>query len=1241
MSDSSHPELGINSWLEDELYQQYLHDRRMVDESWKSVFEANGHSNGTTATATAPAAAEPAKAAETNGTPKTTPAAPAASTTPASSTALVPVPPYVPVPGDQLQPLKGAAARIAENMTASLTIPTATSQRLIAVKVLDENRRLINDARAEQGKSKLSYTHIVAWAIVRALDAMPVINNAYAENEGDAFRVVRGNVNIGLAVDVAGKDGTRSLKVPNIKNSQALTFDQFAAAYDDLVSRARSGKLTLSDFEGTTISLTNPGTVGTVGSIPRLMPGQGAIIATGAIDYPPEFRGVSEEVRSLLGLSKVMMVTCTYDHRVIQGAESGMFLAKLQALLEGEEGFYQRIFDDLVIAGSPAKWQADTAAPSIAPQQGMDAAKAVAIERLIEAYRMRGHLAAELNPLGGRRSMPRDLDPAYYGLSLFDLDRPVTIDGQKSTLRELVERLKETYSSKLGVQYMHIENPEEREWFRTKMEPTRNQWDLGVETRKRILSRIVEAEGFEVFLHTRFVGHKRFSLEGGESVVAILDEVLQHAADNNVAEAVIGMAHRGRLTVLANIVGKSMVQLFSEFDGDIDPESIEGSGDVKYHLGAKGNFRSSQGNEVAVSVAFNPSHLEAVNPVVEGIVRPKQNRLGDTKRERVMPILIHGDAAFIGQGVVFETMNLSQIRGYMTGGTVHVIINNQIGFTANPDEARSCTYASDVALGIQAPVFHVNGDDPEACVRAAQLSFEYRQKFHKDVVIDMICYRKHGHNEADDPSYTQPILYKQIRAQKPVAVQYAERLQKANVISAGEVEAMRKGITSKLNEIYDLAQKQKEQYELQEMSTIPDDEIGQNLADTTVPKQTLEYIVDRITTFPQTFHLHPKLKPFIDKRREALQGGPIDWALAESMAFGSLVLEGTPVRLSGQDSGRGTFSQRHSVYADYETGSEHFPLQHLSPNQATFEVYDSALSEYAVMGFEFGYSVADPLTLVLWEAQFGDFVNGAQIIIDQFIAAAESKWGQPSGLVLLLPHGQEGQGPEHSSARIERFLQLCGENNIQVANCTTPAQYFHLLRRQMHGGPDRRGLRKPLVIATPKSILRHPKAVSSIEELATGRFLEVIEDTTIANPADVKRVLLCTGKVYYDLIAARDEKKISDVAILRVEQLYPFANTLVRQAIHRFPITAEVVWVQEEPRNTGAWRFVYERTQPLLEGGRRLRYVGRPESASPSPGSLKRHQYEQTRLVEDAFAPLPVSKRPRTRLVRRRKNLVR
>jgi multifunctional 2-oxoglutarate metabolism enzyme len=734
------------------------------------------------------------------------------------------------------------------------------------------------------------------------------------------------------------------------------------------------------------------------------------------------------------------------------------------------------------------------------------------------------------------------------------------------------------------------------------------------------LQRVIEAEEFERFLHTRFIGHKRFSLEGGESAIAILDEILDRAADTNVHETVIGMAHRGRLNVLANIVGKSLMQLFSEFEG-IDPDSTHGSGDVKYHLGASGVRKSSSGREIVVSVAFNPSHLEAVDPVVEGIVRPKQDRLGDTNRERVIPILIHGDAAFAGQGVVPETLNLSQLEGYTTGGTIHLVINNQIGFTTNPNEARSTPYSTDVARMVQAPIFHVNGDDPDACIRVAQMAYDYRQTFKRDVVIDMFCYRRHGHNEGDDPSYTQPILYRKIRNHPSVAAQYSDVLVREHLIDAEQVAQIRKGINQRLNDIYDAAKQNQEQYQLQELSSVELDDIVAPSPNTAVDRAALERVVEGITTFPDEFHVHPKLEGFLKKRQEILRGAPIDWATAETLAFGTLVLERTPVRLSGQDSGRGTFSQRHLELYDSETGERFIPLQHLAPNQARFDVFDSSLSEYAVMGFEFGYSVADPLTLVLWEAQFGDFANGAQILIDQFIASAESKWGQPSGLVLLLPHGYEGQGPEHSSARIERFLTLCAEDNLQVVNASTPAQYFHLLRRQMHGGADRRGVRKPLIVFTPKRILRHPKAVSNISELMTGSFREVLDDTTGIELSRVHRVLMCSGQVYYDILAARDERKIQNVAVVRLEQIYPFRTDQVRDILARYPETADVVWVQEEPRNMGAWRFVQEQFQAILEPTNRvLRYAGRAASASPASGSLKRHQQELAELLDQAFS---------------------
>ena len=746
-----------------------------------------------------------------------------------------------------------------------------------------------------------------------------------------------------------------------------------------------------------------------------------------------------------------------------------MFLGRLQALLEGQENFYEEVFAHLKVPHKPVHWETDrpVSMPGGRGSELDEVAKEAAVLQLINAYRVRGHLIADFDPLGSEATYHAELDPATYGLTIWDLDRQfltgtlmsAEYEPQKvATLREILETLRHTYCGKIGCEYMNIQIPEQKRWLQLRMELTGNRWPLPPETRKRALQRVIEAEEFEHFLHARFVGHKRFSLEGAESAMVILDEILDLAANTNVHEAVIGMAHRGRLNMLANIVDKSLVEILSEFEG-IDPDSTQGSGDVKYHLGASGVRKSSSGREIVVSVAFNPSHLEAVDPVAEGIVRPKQDRLGDTKRERVIPILIHGDAAFAGQGVVAETLNLSQLEGYTTGGTIHLVINNQIGFTTNPNEARSTPYSTDVARMVQAPIFHVNGDDPEACLRVSQLAYDYRQEFKRDVVIDMFCYRRHGHNEADDPSYTQPILYRKIRQHPSVAVQYTERLVREEFLDSAQVAEIRAAVSARLNQAYEAAKKKEEPFQVQELSAVDPEEVSRPSPHTAVDRATLERVVEGITTFPSEFHVHPKLAGSLRKRREVLNGAPMDWATAETLAFGSLVLEGTPVRLSGQDSGRGTFSQRHLELYDSETGDRYIPLRHLAPNQAHFDVFDSSLSEYAVMGFEFGYSVADPLTLVLWEAQFGDFANGAQILIDQFISSAESKWGQPSGLVLLLPHGYEGQGPEHSSARIERFLQLCAENNLQVVNASTPAQYFHVLRRQMHGGPDRRGVR--------------------------------------------------------------------------------------------------------------------------------------------------------------------------------------
>ena len=1225
MSQETDPKLGINSWLEDELYQEYLHDHRAVDDDWKHLFE-------TLQPASTPVA--PLRAGNGNK-PAGAPAASA------------PEPPA----GAELIPLRGAAARIADNMNASVSIPLATSQRTIPVKVIDENRQIINQHRTLLGKSKISYTHLIGWAIVRALGTNPAVNHAYLERDGQPFRVANSKVNLGIAVDVAGRDGSRSLMVPNIKDAGSMNFSDYLNAFDDIVVRARTGKLALPDFQGTTISLTNPGTVGTVGSVPRLMPGQGAIIATGAIDYPAEYQGVSPEVRSAIGIGKVMTVTCTYDHRVIQGAESGAFLGRLQALLQGEDGFYDQLFADLKMPHQPVRWEPDHQASLPGTASGMPGAgtlKEAAVLQLINAYRVRGHLIADLDPLGSEPSSHPELDPSTYGLTIWDLDRQFLTgtlgeaigDGAPqpvAALREILETLRETYCGKIGCEYMNIQHPEQKRWLQQHMEPTCNNWPLDRAAQLRIVERLIAGEEFEHFLHARYVGHKRFSLEGAESAIPILDELLNRATANGVEEVVMGMAHRGRLNVLANLIGKSLPQIFSEFEGAIDPDSTQGSGDVKYHLGATGTHQSPSGQSIAVSLSPNPSHLEAVDPVVEGIVRPKQDRIGDTERSRVIPILVHGDAAFAGQGVVAETLNLSQLEGYHTGGTIHLVINNQIGFTTRPDEARSTPYSTDVARMVQAPIFHVNGDDPEACIRAAQLAFDFRMAFKKDVVIDMFCYRKHGHNEADDPSYTQPILYRKIRQHSPVATIYIERLKRGKVIDDAGTNAIRSEVTARLREGFDAAKQRGERYEFQELAIVDAEAYKTPTPRTAVSRETVERVINGLSSFPEDFHLHPKLRGFIERRKEFLRGSPADWALGESLAFGSLVLEGTPVRLSGQDSGRGTFSQRHLELYDSENGRLYIPLRHLAEGQARFDVYDSSLSEYAVMGFEFGYSLGDPLTLVMWEAQFGDFANGAQVMIDQFISSSESKWGQPSGMVLLLPHGYEGQGPEHSSARIERFLQLSAENNLQVTNCTTPAQYFHLLRRQMHGGHDRRGMRKPLVIFTPKSLLRHHKAVSALQDFTGGSFWEVLADTAVPAPDRVTRVALCSGKVYYDLLAAREERGADEVAIVRTEQLYPFPAAELQETLALYPATAELVWVQEEPQNMGPWRFIEDHIGGLLESPRRtIRYIGRAESASPSAGSLKRHQQEQGEIVEETFSSGEGRTR-RVRLVAKRK----
>jgi 2-oxoglutarate dehydrogenase E1 component len=906
-------------------------------------------------------------------------------------------------------------------------------------------------------------------------------------------------------------------------------------------------------------------------------------------------------------------MTSTYDHRIIQGAESGLFLSRLEELLKGGDGFYERIFEDLGVPHRPMRWEIDTAPGLGGPAGGREEVeKQAKVLQLIHNYRVRGHLVTDLDPLDSKRAPHKDLDPATYGLTLWDLDREFITNGlsgkDKATLREILEVLRDTYCGTIGVEYMYIADPERKEWLQQRMESTRNYPALDAGSQRRVLEKLVEAESFERFLHAKFIGHKRFSLEGGEALIPLLDRILNDAAQQGVQEVVIGMSHRGRLNVLANTVGKPLAQIFAEFEGNVDPDSTQGSGDVKYHLGATGQHRADTGETLTLTVAPNPSHLEWVNPVVEGMVRAKQDALGDTERSQVIPILLHGDAAFAGQGIVAETLNLGGLEGYRTGGTIHVVVNNQIGFTTLPEDARSSTYCTDVAKMVHAPAFHVNGDDPEAVVYVAGLALEYRQRFKKDVVVDLVGYRRWGHNEGDEPSYTQPLMYARIKSHPSVAQLYAEQMVRSGLVTREDLDALWEDKKAQM-------QREGESGPLARIAKRP--QVEPPPVDAGAMWARLRAALKVLGSVPDGFEVHPKLIPHIRKRAELAEGrGQVDWATAEALAFGTLLLEGISVRLSGQDSGRGTFSQRHAILYDVRDGKEYVALNALAPAGARFEVHDSLLSEAAVMGFEFGYSVAEHHALVMWEAQFGDFMNGAQVIIDQFLAGSETKWGQPTGLTLLLPHGYEGQGPEHSSARIERFLTLSANDNMRVCYPSTPASYFHLLRWQ-----GRDPVEKPLVVMTPKSLLRHPRCLSALADLAGGSFVPVLEDEA-ADPARVRRVILTSGKLYYDLLKAREERKAGHVALLRQEQLYPFPAGELLRALGRYSLSADLVWAQEEPRNMGAWRFVRERflDGEVADSGRRVpRYVGRVASASPAPGSHKVHLQEQEAIVGEAF----------------------
>ncbi len=1210
---------GDNAGFALELYAQYRLNPEAVGNDWRRTFEQfEKHARG---------GASPAPSVPLPVAPEFQPPAPAAPV--AAAPGVVPVMPSRPAtpqlrPGEKLLPLVGGAATIARNMDASLSVPTATSQRVLPVKAMEENRRILNHHREAVRQSKVSFTHIVAWAIVRAIEKHPGMNDAFAEVEGRPQRVRKPHVNLGVAVDVTKKDGSRTLLVPNIKLAEELDFAEFVATFDNLVGKARRGSIEPEAFLGTSISLTNPGTLGTTSSAPRLMPGQGCIVATGSMGYSPEFGAMPEEIVASLGISRVMAVTSTYDHRIVQGAESGAFLATLQALLLGAEGFYERIFKDLKVPHRPVLWEPDRNPPFLGGSSRLEMVeKQARILPLINFYRVRGHLLADLDPLGvDTPPYHAELDPATFGYTIWDLDRRFITNGlagtDQATLREILEVLRQTYCGKIGAEFMNIQLPAQKKWLMERMESCRNRATLSTEDKRRILGKLVEAESFEKFLHAKYVGHKRFSLEGGEAAIPLLTRLLDRAAGFGVEEAVIGMSHRGRLTILTTVVGKPVSQIFAEFEDVLDPQSIQGSGDVKYHLGAVGAHEAPDGTRVKLGLAPNPSHLEAVDPVVEGMVRAKQERAGDAARERILPILLHGDAAFAGQGLVAETLNMCQLEGYRTGGTINVVVNNQIGFTTNPKDARSSPYCTDVAKMIQAPIFHVNGDDPEAVAQAVDLAMEYRKTFGHDVVVDMVCYRRYGHNEGDEPSYTQPLLYQKIRNHSSVARLYGDALVRDRVFTPAEVEHVWVEARQMLEKAYDTSVATRTRGAFSDSLVAPG--APRHSPEGSV-REKLERVVKAVSALPAGFEIHPKLRPLLKKRADYATGrAEIDWAGGEMLAFGMLLQEGTPVRLSGQDSGRGTFSHRHAVLADPKTGAEFIPLNAIAEPQARFEVIDSFLSEAGVMGFEFGYAVADPSTLVLWEGQFGDFANSAQVIIDQFIAGSEQKWNQTCDLVLLLPHGQEGQGPEHSSARLERFLTLCAENNMSVANVTPPAQYYHLLMRQM-----RDDVRRPLVVMSPKSLLRHPKAVSTFDEIADGSFRPVLDDAAfLAGGADgVRRVVVASGKLVYELLAAREKAARADVAVVRLEELYPFPGEDLGRAIARYPQGATLVFAQEEPRNMGAWRFVREH---FLEGAvpgagpeRPLHYAGRRSSASPAPGSHHVFAMEQEAIAFDAL----------------------
>ena len=1269
--DQISPGFGANEWMVEEMRAAWSADPSSVSPQWRELFEtdpsAGLHQPG-------PASSNGSASSATGGPRRATITPQAASTLRRSSAVqdvtrsdLPPAPPSDTAPPtspyaqrqaahpahdqdgdayeDRATRLKGAAARTAKNMDDSLSMPTATSARAVPAKVLIENRSVINTHLARTRGGKVSFTHLIGWAVVESLTEMPSMNVSYGVDEaGKPVLHEPAHVAFGLAIDVPGSDGQRRLLVPSIKQADLMDLSQFVEAYEALVAKARENKLDLDDFRGTTVTLTNPGMIGTLHSVPRLMPGQGLIVGVGAMDYPAAFAGASPDTLARQAIGKVVTLTSTYDHRVIQGAASGEFLRLVERKLLGLDGFWNRAFESLRIPLEPVKWVRDT---TYDPE--LETGKPARVAELIHAYRQRGHLAADNDPLTYRLRRHPDLDITSYGLSLWDLDRSFPTRGlggrDRATLREILRMLRDAYCRTVGVEYMHIQDPAQRAWWQERLE--RDWEDIADEERRRILTKLEQAEAFETFLQTKYVGQKRFSLEGGESLIVALDRLLDAAAHDGLDEVVIGMAHRGRLNVLTNIAGKSYAQVFDEFEGNGVIEGA-GTGDVKYHLGTVGVFSGTDGVSTRVSLAANPSHLETVDGVVEGIVRAKQDRIGlGEKGYTVMPVLVHGDAAFAGQGVVYETLNMSQLPAYRTGGTVHIVVNNQIGFTTGSASARSTIYATDLAKGLQVPIFHVNADDPETVARTARHAYEYRRTFHKDVIIDLICYRRRGHNEGDDPSMTQPLMYRLIDSLDSTRGVYTSALVGRGDVTPQEAQEIAKSYQDELERIFTEARLQVTGGTGSDGAGEAADTATQDLSDPTkvgvplssleipysqragtgmmlgwtsaVPRDVVERIGDAQVAWPESFTVHPKLQAMLAKRREATRKGGIDWGLGELIALGSLLMEGVPIRLAGEDARRATFAQRHAVLHDHTSGQEWTPLSFLTPDQAPLEIYDSLLSEYAALAFEYGYSVERPEGLTMWEAQFGDFANGAQSVIDEYVTSAAQKWGQRSGLVMLLPHGQEGQGPDHSSARIERYLQMCAQDNMLVAQPSTPASYFHLLREHTYTRP-----RRPLIVFTPKQLLRLKAACSPVEDFTSGTFQPVIGETddavlASARKQGVDRVLLCSGRVYYDLLAHRTKTGDTSTAIVRLEQLYPLESSAIAEALAPFS-GAELVWVQDEPANQGMWPYLALNLPTDLTGGVLPTLVSRPEAAAPAVGTAGVHRAQQEEILRQAFA---------------------